>query len=158
MDELKPCPFCGGKAEIIKCLRRGISITYTVSCGAGGCMANISYCPSEDAAQAIEAYLCNQCDHDTDRDHECIACPHLDGAKILKSVPAVNRWISVEDELPDALQNVIVCTDINTITIAWINGEGWTFADTGGGHTESWSFDDVKYWMPLPEPPKEDET
>jgi len=48
--KLKPCPFCGGKAEIIKCLRRGISITYTVSCGAGGCMANISYCPSEDAA------------------------------------------------------------------------------------------------------------
>lgn len=69
--------------------------------------------------------------------------------------PAVNRWISVEDALPDALQNVLVCTDINTVTIAWINGNGWTFADTGNGHTEDWPFEAVKYWMNLPEPPKE---
>ena len=64
------------------------------------------------------------------------------------------RWIPVEDALPDALQNVLVCTDINTVTVAWINGDGWTFADTGNGHTENWSFADVKYWMHLPEPPK----
>ena len=80
----------------------------------------------------------------------CIDC-------IVKRQPVVNRWISVEDALPDALQNVLVCTDINTVTVAWINGDGWTFADTGGGHTENWGFDDVKYWMPLPETPKEDD-
>lgn len=74
--------------------------------------------------------------------------------KLMQDAPAVNRWISVEDALPDALKNVLVCTDINTVTIAWINGDGWTFADTGGGHTENWSFGDVKYWMNLPEPPK----
>lgn len=75
-------------------------------------------------------------------------------ADAIQDAPAVNRWIPVEDALPDALQNVLVCTDINTVTIAWINGDGWTFADTGGGHTENWSFADVKFWMPLPEPPK----
>lgn len=74
--------------------------------------------------------------------------------RVVKNAPAVNRWISVEDALPDALENVLVCTDINTVTIAWINGDGWTFADTGNGHTENWSFEDVKYWMHLPEPPK----
>ena len=74
--------------------------------------------------------------------------------KLMQDAPAVNRWIPVEDALPDALQNVIVCTDINTVTVAWLNGDHWTFADTGNGHTENWSFDAVKYWMLLPEPPE----
>lgn len=75
---------------------------------------------------------------------------------MIEAVPAVNRWIPVEDALPDTLQNVLVCTDINTVTVAWINGEGWTFADTGNGHTENWTFEAVKYWMPLPEPPEKE--
>jgi hypothetical protein len=71
---------------------------------------------------------------------------------IIARMPSVNQWISVEDALPDAMQNVLVCTDIKTVTVAWINGDGWTFADTGNGHTENWSFENVKFWMPLPEP------
>lgn len=90
----------------------------------------------------------------------CGAAPHRLGAwdreTAVKYWNSVNRWIPVEDALPDALQNVLVCTDINTVTIAWINGDGWTFADTGNGHTENWSFEDVKYWMPLPEPPEKE--
>ena len=88
-------------------------------------------------------------------DRSCADCPaKCSWFFTVKNIPAVNRWISVEDALPDALQNVLVCTDINTVTVAWINGDGWTFADTGNGHTENWSFADVKYWMPLPEPPE----
>lgn len=88
-------------------------------------------------------------------DRSCTDCPtKCTWFYTVKNIPAVNRWIPVEDALPDALQNVLVCTSINTVTIAWINGDGWTFADTGGGHTENWSFEDVKYWMNLPEPPK----
>lgn len=74
---------------------------------------------------------------------------------IVKESNQLNGWISVKDKLPNAQQNVIVCTDINTVTIAWINGDHWVFADTGNGHLENWSFDDVKYWMPMPEPPKD---
>lgn len=74
--------------------------------------------------------------------------------RLVEEAPAVNRWISVEDALPEPLQNVLICTDIDTVTVAWINGDHWTFADTGNGHTENWSFDAVKYWMLLPEPPK----
>ena len=106
------------------------------------------------AAQAIEAYLCNQCGHDTDCDPECIACPHLDGAKILKSVPTVNRWIPCSERLPEPLQNVIVCTDIKTVTLAWLMDDNWYFADTGNGHIEQWGLSDVTHWMLLPEPPK----
>ena len=77
----------------------------------------------------------------------------IDAAQLTIRQPA-NRWIPVKDALPDALQNVLVCTDINTVTVAWLNGDHWTFADTGNGHTEDWSFDVVKFWMPLPEPPE----
>ena len=45
MAELKPCPFCGGKAEILSGYGK-----YTVQCGSGGCMANISWCTNKDSA------------------------------------------------------------------------------------------------------------
>jgi len=76
--------------------------------------------------------------------------------KYIEDAPVVNRWISCLKRLPEPLQNVIVCTDINTVTVAWLNGDHWTFADTGNGHTEDWSFDAVKFWMPLPEPPEKE--
>lgn len=65
------------------------------------------------AAQAIEAYICSQCDHDTDRDPACIACPHLDGNEILESVPSVSRWISVEDALPEKDKSYITYAERN---------------------------------------------
>lgn len=48
--KLKPCPFCGGKAEIIQ----HPNGKTTISCGKGGCMANISWCPS--IASAVECW------------------------------------------------------------------------------------------------------
>lgn len=67
-----------------------------------------------------------------------------------------NRWISCSERLPDPLESVLVCTDIQTVTMAWINGDHWTFADAGNGHTENWGFDAVTHWMPLPEPPEKE--
>ena len=72
----------------------------------------------------------------------------------IKNYPAVNRWISCSERLPEPLQNVIVCTDIKTVTVAWINGDCWHFADTGNGRIEFYGFDEVTHWMPLPEPPE----
>lgn len=45
MAELKPCPFCGGEAEIISGFGK-----YTVQCKKGGCMANISWASNKDYA------------------------------------------------------------------------------------------------------------
>lgn len=64
------------------------------------------------AAQAIEAYLCSQCDYDTERDPECITCPHLDGDEILKSVPTIEpevrhgRW----ENIP-GMNNTVFCSE-----------------------------------------------
>lgn len=75
----------------------------------------------------------------------------------------MSEWISVESELPDEWQRVIVCN---------INGEfnDWSdpiseaiFAPCGKGcckpkfetkGMEYISGDEVTHWMPLPEPPK----
>ena len=46
MAELKPCPFCGGEAEIIS----GFGGKYTAQCKKGGCMAGILWCPNKDSA------------------------------------------------------------------------------------------------------------
>lgn len=62
------------------------------------------------AAQAIEAYLCSQCDRNGERD--CVSCPHLDGDEILKSVQSVNHWIPVEDALPE---------NSHPVLITWVN-------------------------------------
>ena len=47
------------------------------------------------ASQAIEAYLCSQCDRNHNK--ECYACPHLSGNEILSTVPTAGmvkhgRW------------------------------------------------------------------
>ena len=47
------------------------------------------------AAQAVEAYLCSQCERNHNK--ECLACPHLSGDEILSTVPTVGlvkygRW------------------------------------------------------------------
>jgi hypothetical protein len=62
-------------------------------------------------------------------------------------------WIPCSERLPMQLQNVIVLTDIKTVTLAWLMDDNWYFADAGSGHIEQWGLSDVTHWMPLPEPP-----
>lgn len=69
-------------------------------------------------------------------------------------VPDEPQWIPCSERMPEPLRDVIICTAIKTVTVAWINGNEWYFADTGNGHIEQWGFDDVTHWMPLPEPPE----
>lgn len=107
------------------------------------------------ATQAIEAYLCSQCDHDTDCDPECIACPHLDGKKILKSVPVVNRWIPCSERMPEVDIDVIVFYPHwrdNPVQVAHLNYDKLTFELSDGEFNFAASM--VTHWMPRPEPPE----
>lgn len=88
------------------------------------------------------------------RDHFALSAGIAALYEMEKNAPAVNRWIPCSERLPEPLQNVIVCTDIKTVTLAWLMGDNWYFADTGNGHIEQWGMSDVTHWMPLPEPPE----
>lgn len=71
-----------------------------------------------------------------------LAC--LEMAKYLQE----ERWISVEDELPELYDVYLVATVGNTIEMALYDINGW--------HNEG--LGKVSYWMPLPNPPKKTDT
>ena len=67
------------------------------------------------------------------------------------------EWISVKDRLPERDRNVLVIDGHNSIRILafWRkNGNEWEWITETYGISRK---NDVKMWMPLPEPPKEEE-
>lgn len=124
--ELKPCPFCGGKAEIKTDTRFPRYGKY--------------------ADQAVTAY--EVCCTNT----ECIIY-NADNKYFLSAEEAVkawnNRshgWISVNDRLPKPEEQVIGCFEDGFIATVSTdaNGEWELWTDSG----------EVTHWMPLPEPPE----
>lgn len=73
--------------------------------------------------------------------------------------PTVGGWISVKDRLPEENHSVIIAVYDTFacyyfIVIAWLTESGdWDSND----ETFNQGDEEVRYWMPLPEPPKEDE-
>lgn len=65
------------------------------------------------------------------------------------TVAAAPRWISVDEEYPEPLKEVVVLTDTGTITKAWYSVISCTFmSDMHDICREA-----VMYWLPLPELP-----
>ena len=71
-------------------------------------------------------------------------------------VAQVRRWIPVSERLPEKNKEVVGWYKDNPFSpfrygiVSW-NGHGWVFT-----YAQRY-VDAVTYWMPLPEPPKEDE-
>lgn len=110
--------------------------------------------------------------------HECITCPcdidecsqmvyaaanqiERDQKEIAKLREKVPQWISVEDRMPDT----VPCdagTEYSEAVVVWTNGNKAMIAVWDGidwicpcDFWEAWG-EEITHWMPLPEPPKED--
>ncbi len=66
------------------------------------------------------------------------------------------KWISVKDRLPEIATGVIILKD-DYVTMGEWDGSGWSFLWVLGTYDNTGHCDPghVKFWMPLPEPPKE---
>ena len=94
---------------------------------------------------------------------DCLGCGHehncsLQGCNILREAVAAlreqgeRRWIPVTERLPDDAETVLTYKNgiievqvYKKMRNGWINGNWF------------WSMATVTHWMPLPEPPKEED-
>lgn len=95
-------------------------------------------------------------------DPECTISARKDALALIQQLEAqVPRWIPVEERMPEcADEDVLVIVNgehgITTFYDAYMlakyyPGEGWII----DGY-EDWETPNVSFWMPLPEPPKEE--
>lgn len=70
----------------------------------------------------------------------------------LDDVPIIGSWISVNDRLPELEGNYLVTDGYSAPFISRM----MKMADVKGWVNDARN-PPIKYWMPLPEPPKEDE-
>lgn len=80
---------------------------------------------------------------------------------VVKDIPAVNRWISVEDALPKSSEDVLVWFEYfrygeyNCMYQTYNIGNYFAKHDSWMvGHETGWQKLRVIAWMPLPEPPE----
>ena len=104
-----------------------------------------------------------ECCSDTDGfDGDCIKCPYkgelwcgdktkIDALAYIRQLEATQpKWISVDERLPDDCIDVLVFTRIgytSSISVAHALKGRWL--------SERIQLENVTWWMPLPEPPKE---
>lgn len=111
--------------------------------------------------------------NETGDSHERVAYASAEHCKlVIKAAPAVNRWIPVEDALPELDTMVIVCyygsdcifpmqgetvteavarqNKVPTVTMGFLDEEGWNGADMFPMMVQP------TFWMDLPEPPEKE--
>lgn len=94
---------------------------------------------------------CEDCQQDTRRCQYDADFTRMDICQMIDDAPTIGGWISVKDRLPGIDVNVLIfskrygiqkgCYDMNVWCVS-----GWGVMDGP-----------ITHWMPLPEPPKEDE-
>lgn len=90
----------------------------------------------------------------------CEFCLFDDVQQEIDAAPSVNRWISVEDALPEKDKSYITYAETtkycnhnelpeeSRINILYFNGEEW--------YDEECRYYNVTHYMPLPEPPEKE--
>ena len=92
---------------------------------------------------------CSQCSYESN----CVNRLKMDALELLKAQEP--KWISVKDRLPEK-PGTYLCyqpkaADICALnTVRWSTQRGWMGKEVGS------RIEGIEYWMPLPEPPKEE--
>lgn len=81
--------------------------------------------------------------NDTYADMTFIRAEHIENA------PAVNRWISVEDALPEVYEKVLTYNDEGIIH----DNFRLNLRDGSVGWSQGWG---ITHWQPRPEPPEKE--
>lgn len=73
--------------------------------------------------------------------------------RVVKSAPAVNRWIPVEDALPEDRQRVLICSKSKRLfdVVFRANAKMPSFNTKIFGKVYAWYCEDVIKWMPMPD-------
>jgi len=87
-------------------------------------------------------------DENTDWEYTFFCIKESDFDKLEAELNSLDKWISVEDELPKDIKSVLVYYQNRMITIsAYLEKLGWWRID---GYCS-----EITHWQPLPQPPKE---
>ena len=134
-------------------------------------MADKEFITKLAARTAIENYACRDCVHSNGK--KCEDCEYQDCINFINEVEAadvqpVNRWISVENRLPEEIKDkssksgwseeirssdsVLILTTGGSYDVAWYS---YVFNDwTSDNENVVYQSDEVAFWQPLPEPPE----
>ena len=141
---LKPCPFCGGKARVMK-----MGFPHWIYCEECGAKIHAGTTDERDSMRAwnkraiTEPAIVPVAEIKFDKDE----LKELVDKAVLAVTPQEQRWIPVSEKLPEESYYCLCCNKDGYITIGSISR--WT---------KKWCFEDddididVVAWMPLPEP------
>ena len=81
---------------------------------------------------------------------------------IIDSVPTASQWISVEDRLPEYQEKVLCFYEngfMGTAVFYGISADPHKSSNDFASYSHDYMTENskIKFWMPLPEPPKENE-
>ena len=123
------------------------------------------YISRDEALKAMQ-YCCENCDNYNGA--MCRACNNADEMDIICDIPAadvqpVDRWISVEDRLPEAVEEDVngnvSFSDMVLVYLVYDDGFTYITVDKCNTANKSWLHEapcegcKVTHWQPLPEPP-----
>lgn len=79
----------------------------------------------------------------------------IEDIRAMPTITPQDEWVSVEDALPDKHTQVLMWDSKWNIAEAgnYYNRHFWVYNEIGDGFIA----ENITHWMPLPEPPKEDE-
>ena len=76
---------------------------------------------------------------------------------IIDVAPTIGGWISVKDRLPESEKNVFIFTEKGCVKRALYLNDGTSDPWYIFGNALGFSVDTITHWMPITEPPKEDD-